>query len=181
MSWWSKEEEEEEEKEMAEEEAEELEVVEEDTEEENIVSYTPLSPQTSNTEQVQELNKAEENWFWSWLSPFSIFSGLTTVADRYRPPGNTCSECEILFCRKCEVLHYNPRFIEHCILGHGKEEPEGRRLGFISPILSADSINLAVALGGTEDEEMESNCNNSPLFPHKSPDTADILHLHSCS
>ncbi|CAM5104879.1 unnamed protein product, partial [Natator depressus] len=172
MSWWSKEEEEEEEKEMAEEEAEELEVVEEDTEEENVVSYTPLSPQTSNTEQVQELNKAEENWFWSWLSPFSIFSGLTTVADRKRspqepiccrldkkrPPGNTCSECEILFCRKCEVLHYNPRFIEHCILGHGKEEPEGRRLGFISPILSADSINLAVALGGTEDEEMESNC-----------------------
>ncbi|CAM4573319.1 unnamed protein product [Lepidochelys kempii] len=69
---------------MAEEEAEELEVVEEDTEEENVVSYTPLSPQTASTEPVQELNKAEENWFWGWLSPFSIFSGLTTVANRYR-------------------------------------------------------------------------------------------------
>ncbi|XP_043355553.1 uncharacterized protein C17orf50 homolog [Dermochelys coriacea] len=167
MSWWSKEKEEEEE--MPEEEAEELEVVEEDTEEENIVSYITLSPQTSSTEQVQELNKAEENWFWGWLSPFSIFSRLTKEADRKtsqqepicclldkkRPPGNTCSECEILFCRKCEALHYNPSFIEHCILGHGKEEPEGRRSGLISPILSADSINLAVTPGGTEDEEME--------------------------
>uniref|UniRef100_A0A8C3S692 Chromosome 17 open reading frame 50 n=1 Tax=Chelydra serpentina TaxID=8475 RepID=A0A8C3S692_CHESE len=133
MSWWRKEEEvEEEEEEMAEEEAEELEVVEEDTEEENIVSYSPLSPQTSSTEEVQELNKAEENWFWGWLSPFSLFSGLTTPADRKRsqqepscclldkkrPPGNMCAECEILFCRKCEALHYNPGFIEHCILGH---------------------------------------------------------------
>ncbi|KAH1178870.1 hypothetical protein KIL84_000201 [Mauremys mutica] len=151
MSWWRKEEEEE--KEMAEEEAEELEVVEEDTEKENIVSYSPLSPQTSSTEQVQELNKAEENWLWGWLPPFSLFSGLTTLADRR--PGNTCSECEILFCRKCEGLHYNPGFIEHCILGHGKEEPEGRGSGLISPILSADSINLAVAPGGTEDEEIK--------------------------
>ncbi|XP_067394259.1 uncharacterized protein C17orf50 homolog [Emydura macquarii macquarii] len=135
MAWWRKEEEEEEEKEVAEEEAEELEAVEEDPEKENIVSYSSLSPQTSSTEQVQELTKAEENWFWGWLSPFSLFSGLTTLADRKRsqlepvccllakkrPPGNTCSECEILFCRKCEVLHYNPDFIEHCILGHGKE------------------------------------------------------------
>ncbi|XP_044850263.1 uncharacterized protein C17orf50 homolog [Mauremys mutica] len=167
MSWWRKEEEEE--KEMAEEEAEELEVVEEDTEKENIVSYSPLSPQTSSTEQVQELNKAEENWLWGWLPPFSLFSGLTTLADRKRSqqepicclldkkrrPGNTCSECEILFCRKCEGLHYNPGFIEHCILGHGKEEPEGRGSGLISPILSADSINLAVAPGGTEDEEIK--------------------------
>ncbi|XP_039364416.1 uncharacterized protein C17orf50 homolog [Mauremys reevesii] len=167
MSWWRKEEEEE--KEMAEEEAEELEVVEEDTEKENIVSYSPLSPQTSSTEQVQELNKAEENWLWSWLPPLSLFSGLTTLADRKRsqqepicclldkkrPPGNTCSECEILFCRKCEGLHYNPDFIEHCILGHGKEEPEGRGSGLISPILSADSINLAVAPGETEDEEIK--------------------------
>uniref|UniRef100_A0A8C3PG66 Chromosome 17 open reading frame 50 n=1 Tax=Chrysemys picta bellii TaxID=8478 RepID=A0A8C3PG66_CHRPI len=124
-----------EEQEMAEEEAKELEVAEEDTEEENIVSYSPLSPQTSSTEQVQELNKAEENWFWGWLSPFSLFSGLPTLADRKRsqqepicclldkkrPPGNTCSECEILFCRKCEGLHYNPGFIEHCILGHDSQ------------------------------------------------------------
>ncbi|XP_053864206.1 uncharacterized protein C17orf50 homolog [Malaclemys terrapin pileata] len=150
MSWWRKEKEE---QEMAEEEAKELEVAEEDTEEENIVSYSPLSPQTSSTEQVQELNKTEENWFWGWLSPFSLFSGLPTLADRKRPPGNTCSECEILFCRKCEGLHYNPGFIEHCILGHGREEPEGS--GLISPILSADSINLAVAPGGTEDEEIK--------------------------
>uniref|UniRef100_A0A452IRM4 DUF4637 domain-containing protein n=1 Tax=Gopherus agassizii TaxID=38772 RepID=A0A452IRM4_9SAUR len=167
MSWWRKEEEAE--KEMAEEEAEELKVVEEDTEKESIVSYSPLSPQTSSTEQVQELNNAEQNWFWGWISPFSLFSGLTTLADRKsspqepicclldkkRPPGNTCSECEILFCRKCEGLHYNPGFIEHCILGHGKEEPVGRGSGLISPILSADSINLAVAPGGTEDEEIK--------------------------
>ncbi|XP_032645548.1 uncharacterized protein C17orf50 homolog [Chelonoidis abingdonii] len=149
MSWWRKEEEEE--KEVA----EELKVVEEDTEKESIVSYSPLSPQTSSTEEVQELNNAEQNWFWGWLSPFSLFSGLTTLADRKMPPGNTCSECEILFCRKCEGLHYNPGFIEHCILGHGKEEPAGRGSGLISPILSADSINLAVVPGGTEDEEIK--------------------------
>uniref|UniRef100_K7G5G4 DUF4637 domain-containing protein n=1 Tax=Pelodiscus sinensis TaxID=13735 RepID=K7G5G4_PELSI len=134
--------EEEDKTEAAGEEAEQLEGADEDTEEENTVSYSPLSPQMSSSEQVPEQNKTEETWLWDWLSPFSLFLGLNTQADRAtcrsepknlpvlfisrfpprkarkRLPGNMCPECEILFCRKCEVLHYNQGFIEHCILGH---------------------------------------------------------------
>uniref|UniRef100_A0A8C8S1Q3 Chromosome 17 open reading frame 50 n=1 Tax=Pelusios castaneus TaxID=367368 RepID=A0A8C8S1Q3_9SAUR len=153
MSWWRKEEEEEKKKETVEEETEEPAAVKDDVEEEeNTVSYSSLSPQTSSAEQVQELAKTEENWFWGWFSPFSLFSGLTMPADRYgkesqqepvccllekkRPSGNTCPECEILFCRQCDMLHYNPGFIEHCILDH-------------------DSSKAAAALGRTEDEEIK--------------------------
>nr|XP_025035631.1 uncharacterized protein C17orf50 homolog [Pelodiscus sinensis] len=154
MSWWRKAEEEDK-TEAAGEEAEQLEGADEDTEEENTVSYSPLSPQMSSSEQVPEQNKTEETWLWDWLSPFSLFLGLNTQADRKRLPGNMCPECEILFCRKCEVLHYNQGFIEHCILGHGQEEPEGRGSGLTSPIRSTDSINLTVASGGAEDEEIK--------------------------
>lgn len=51
-----------------------------------------------------------------------------------------CSECEIYFCRKCEVLHYNQCFIEHSILGHTKEELGNRGLGIIQPMLSAGGL-----------------------------------------
>ncbi|XP_074870230.1 uncharacterized protein C17orf50 homolog [Carettochelys insculpta] len=152
---WSRKEEEKAEKEVA---AEEPELVEEDTEAEDTVSCSPQPSQTSSSEQDPEKNKAEENWFWDWLSPFSLFSGFNTVCcllDKKRLSGCMCPECKILYCRKCEVLHYNPAFIEHCILGHDQGDPEPRPSGLTSPVVSADSINLAAAPTGTDDDEIK--------------------------
>ncbi|XP_033028462.1 uncharacterized protein C17orf50-like [Lacerta agilis] len=68
--------------------------------------------------------------------------------ERNRSSGKMCPECEILFCKKCETLHYSRAFIEHGLLGHSTENlPEA-----LSPALSAGSIELAVAPEESEEE-----------------------------
>nr|XP_028564552.1 uncharacterized protein C17orf50 homolog [Podarcis muralis] len=110
---------------------------------------------------ITEQLPKQENWLWSWFS-FPLLSGLTWLADRNKPlqepvcsqlernrsSGKMCPECEILFCKKCETLHYSRAFIEHGLLGHSTENlPEA-----LSPALSTDSIDLAVAPEESEEE-----------------------------
>ncbi|XP_061461486.1 uncharacterized protein C17orf50 homolog [Rhineura floridana] len=102
-----------------------------------------VGPQTSIAEQTQK----QENWLWSWF-PFPLLSGLTWLGDRYRPLqepvccqletrrsfSKMCPECEIMFCKKCETLHYSQAFIEHGLLGHSTESLPKT----LSPALRAD-------------------------------------------
>ncbi|KAM3851094.1 uncharacterized protein C17orf50 homolog [Vipera latastei] len=87
-------------------------------------------PQTSTMEQALK----PESWLWGWF-PFPLLSGLTWLGDRNkslqepvccqvqrkRTSSNMCPACEIMFCKKCETLHYSRVFIEHGLLGHSTE------------------------------------------------------------
>ncbi|KAM6466508.1 uncharacterized protein C17orf50 homolog [Liasis olivaceus] len=93
-------------------------------------SGLPAYPQTSSTEQTPK----PESWLWGWF-PFPLLSGLTWLGDRNkslqepvccqlqrkRTSSNMCPACEIMFCKKCETLHYSRVFIEHGLLGHSTE------------------------------------------------------------
>ncbi|XP_053131235.1 uncharacterized protein C17orf50 homolog [Hemicordylus capensis] len=120
-------------------------------------SSSLLFPQTSSVEQKQQ-----ENWLWGWL-PLPLLSGLTWLGDRNRATqepvccclerrqtsGKMCPECEIVFCKKCEKLHYSRAFIEHGLLGHNTEN----LMGMVSPVLSSGSIDPLAIAEETEDEE----------------------------
>ncbi|XP_038615678.1 uncharacterized protein C17orf50 homolog isoform X2 [Tachyglossus aculeatus] len=105
---------------------------------EDTVSYLPLR-QASSTEEGAEAEptlRRSESSFWTWFSPLSLLSGLGAASDRKRsppgselcslekprPPGRICPRCEILFCRKCETLHSDPAYVDHCVLAHGEAE-----------------------------------------------------------
>ncbi|XP_008269357.2 uncharacterized protein C17orf50 homolog isoform X3 [Oryctolagus cuniculus] len=95
------------------------------------VSYSPLR-QESSTQQVALLRRADGG-FWGWLSPFGLLGGLVAPADRKRslpeepcvletrrrpPRPGCCARCEILFCKKCRILHSPSAYVAHCVLEH---------------------------------------------------------------
>uniref|UniRef100_A0A6I8PKI7 DUF4637 domain-containing protein n=1 Tax=Ornithorhynchus anatinus TaxID=9258 RepID=A0A6I8PKI7_ORNAN len=109
--------------------------------EDDTVSYLPLR-QASSTEEGAEAEpvlRRSESGFWTWLSPLSLLSSLGSASDRKRsplgselcslekprPPGCVCPRCEILFCGKCETLHSDPAYVEHCVLAHDQGEDRG--------------------------------------------------------
>ncbi|XP_070598369.1 uncharacterized protein C17orf50 homolog [Erythrolamprus reginae] len=115
-------------------------------------------PQTSTAEQTLKT----ESWLWGWF-PFPFLSGLTWLGDRNKSlqepvccqvqrektSSNMCPACEILFCKKCETLHYSRVFIEHGLLGHSTEIlPEA-----LSPTMSTGSIDLVGAPVEAENRE----------------------------
>lgn len=48
-----------------------------------------------------------------------------------RPPRpGCCAHCEILFCKKCGLLHSSPAYVAHCVLEHAElGKGGGRRAG----------------------------------------------------
>ncbi|XP_060115622.1 uncharacterized protein C17orf50 homolog [Heteronotia binoei] len=112
---------------------------------------------TTSTEQAEK----QDSWFWNWLS-LSVLSGLTWLGDRNqvpqeavcccserKPSGKMCPDCEIMFCKKCEKLHYSRAFIEHGLLGHHSADTPPR---ISSPARSTGSVEVA-AIVDLEDNE----------------------------
>ncbi|XP_077168223.1 uncharacterized protein C17orf50 homolog isoform X2 [Paroedura picta] len=133
----------------------ELKVPETEAVAENSVGIFP----TSSVEQAEK----QDSWFWNWLS-LSVLSGLTWLGDRNqvpqeavccrserRPSGRMCPDCEIMFCKKCEKLHYSRAFIEHGLLGHHSPETLPR---IVSPALSTGSVEVG-AVADHEDDEVK--------------------------
>ncbi|XP_074045009.1 uncharacterized protein C17orf50 homolog isoform X2 [Macrotis lagotis] len=131
------------------------------------VSYSPLRQEISASE-VSSLRHSESG-FWNWLSPLTFLSSLALPMDRKRiQPGEVClleklrsnempcSRCEILFCRKCETLHYDPNYIEHCILDHWEgDEPSGCGLGGMRPCQVVSKLSPIKGVPDQEEYEEE--------------------------
>uniref|UniRef100_A0A8D0DKK9 DUF4637 domain-containing protein n=1 Tax=Salvator merianae TaxID=96440 RepID=A0A8D0DKK9_SALMN len=120
---------------------------------EESASVSSVLPQISSTEQAPK----QESWLWNWFS-FPFLSGLNWLGERSRTlpepvccqlegkraSNKMCPECEIVFCKKCETLHYSRAFIEHGLLGHCTESlPE-----ILSPAISAGKTEGEKKLGG---------------------------------
>nr|XP_020633490.1 uncharacterized protein C17orf50 homolog [Pogona vitticeps] len=118
---------------------------------------------TSPVPKMMEQGGRRESWLWGLLS-FPLLSGrLGERRKTLQEPlccrlernsssdSGMCPECEIIFCRKCEKLHYSPVFIEHGLLGHSPRNLPGD----LSPAPNTDSMDLVQAPEETEEKEIK--------------------------